>query len=235
MTRGVGGPRGVPRRAVGLALVTLFALVGIFGAGLVVAAFTRPAPRPPQPVSEAAPTRFAPAPDAGGAGATSTPAVPAAPAAPVGLDRSDPTRVRIPRIGVNADIMSLGVNPDGSVEVPPLKQADRAGWYQFGPSPGEIGSAVIVGHVDSKELGPAVFFKLGALRPGDTIQVSRKDGKVVTFTVDGVKAFPKASFPTDLVYAAAPNTALRLVTCGGTFDKKKRTYLDNVVVFASVR
>nr|WP_307804239.1 class F sortase [Micromonospora echinofusca] len=229
MTGEVGGPRGVPRRAAGLALVTLFALVGIFGVGLVVAAFTRPAPRPPQPVAEAAPTRYAPAPEAGG------PSASAVPVAPVGLDRSDPTRVRIPRIGVDADIMSLGVNADGSMEVPSLKQADRAGWYRFGPSPGEIGSSVVVGHVDSKELGPAVFFKLGALRPGDTIQVSRKDGKVVTFTVDGVKAFPKASFPTDLVYATTPNATLRLVTCGGAFDKKKGTYLDNVVVFASVR
>lgn len=233
VTREVGGLRGIPRRAVGLVLVTVLALMGIFGAGLLVAAFTVAAPRPPQPIAEAAPAQFDPAHSA--APKAGAPSTPSQQPRPVGLTRSEPSRIVIPKIGVDAPVMGLGVNDDGTLQVPPLKQAQRAGWYRLGPSPGELGSSVIVGHVDSKEIGPAVFYKLGALRVGDTIKVTRKDKKVVTFVVEGVKAYPKSDFPSDLVYGATPNATLRLVTCGGQFDKKIGSYLSNVIVFAKMR
>jgi sortase (surface protein transpeptidase) len=105
----------------------------------------------------------------------------------------------IPTIGVAAKIMPVGLNKDGTVEVPPLELAWLAGWYQRGRSPGEIGNAVIIGHVDSYKTGPAVFFRLGELKPGETIEVARKDGITARFTVDGVKAYPKTAFPTGLV------------------------------------
>jgi hypothetical protein len=203
------------------------------GAGMIGASLkTTPAPRPPQPLAQAAPTSSGPAvadtpgpdgvdPDvAGGAAA--------------GLARSTPTKIAIPRIGVDAAIMSLGTNPDGTVQVPPLEQAQLAGWYEPGPSPGEVGNAVIVGHVDSAAIGPAVFFSLGALQPGDTITVTREDGQQATFTVESVKAYPKNEFPTEQVYGPSDRPGLRVVTCGGVFDQAAGSYPDNVVVFASM-
>ncbi len=130
--------------------------------------------------------------------------------------------------------MSVGLNADRTLQVPPLSQAQSTGWYRLGPTPGEIGNAVIVGHVDSKEIGPAVFFQLGALLPGDTVQVTRKDGRVATFIVDGVKAYPKTAFPSELVYGPTDRPGLRLVTCGGQFDERVGSYPDNVIVFATL-
>ncbi|MEH1101990.1 class F sortase [Micromonospora sp. CPCC 205561] len=218
-----GGRHGSPWRAAGAAVVVVVAMVG---AGLVGASLRTPsAPRPPQPLA-AAP-------------ATTGPAVADLPADPdvatgTGLARSAPTTITIPRIGVDAQIMSLGTNPDGTVQVPPLEQAQLAGWYEPGPSPGEVGNAVIVGHVDSAQIGPAVFFSLGALQPGDTITVSRQDGQQATFTVESVKAYPKDEFPTEQVYGPGDRPGLRVVTCGGIFDEAAGSYPDNVVVFASM-
>ncbi|MEV4663755.1 class F sortase [Micromonospora echinofusca] len=220
-----GGRHGTPWRAAGAAVVVVVAMVG---AGLIGASLkTAPAPLPPQPL--AAPVSTGPAvadvpapdtdPDLGNA---------------TGLARSAPTTITIPRIGVDASIMSLGTNPDGTVQVPPLERAQLAGWYEPGPSPGEIGNAVIVGHVDSAKIGPAVFFSLGALQPGDTITVTREDGQQATFTVESVKAYPKTQFPTEQVYGPSDRPGLRVVTCGGTFDKAAGSYPDNVVVFASM-
>ncbi|RBY86021.1 class F sortase [Blastococcus sp. TF02A-26] len=131
--------------------------------------------------------------------------------------------------------MDLGLNPDGTVEVPPLERDDRAGWYEPGPEPGAVGPAVILGHVDSAEYGPGVFYDLGALTPGDPIEVSRADGTVAVFTVDRVEVHPKDEFPTIEVYGNTPDPQLRLITCGGDFDNSARSYEDNVVVFASLR
>ncbi|MFV2114375.1 class F sortase [Micromonospora sp. LOL_025] len=216
-----GGRHGTPWRAAGAAVVVVLAMVG---AGLIGASVkTGPAPRPPQPLAASASTR---------------PAVADAPdpdvAAGTGLARSAPTTIAIPRIGVDAAIMPLGTNPDGTVQVPPLERAQLAGWYEPGPSPGEIGNAVIVGHVDSAAMGPAVFFSLGALQPGDTITVTREDGQQATFTVESVKAYPKTEFPTEQVYGPSDRPGLRVVTCGGTFDQAAGSYPDNVVVFASM-
>ncbi|TDC28968.1 class F sortase, partial [Micromonospora sp. 15K316] len=155
-------------------------------------------------------------------------------AAPTGLPRATPTTIVIPRIGVDAQIMSLGTNPDGTVQVPPLDQAQLAGWYEPGPSPGEEGNAVIVGHVDSAAMGPAVFFDLGSVQPGDTVTVNRSDGRPATFRVDSVKSYPKDEFPTELVYGPSERPGLRVVTCGGQFDENARSYLNNVIVFASL-
>jgi hypothetical protein len=124
-------------------------------------------------------------------------------------------------------------DPNGTLEVPPLDRPTVAGWYRPGASPGEAGNAVVVGHVDTRD-GPAVFFDLGRLRPGDTVRVTRADGRVVRFAVDGVGAYPKRNFPTALVYGpGGPGPTLRLVTCGGRFDERSRDYSDNVVVRAT--
>ncbi len=128
--------------------------------------------------------------------------------------------------------MSLGTNPDGTVQVPPLDQAMKAGWYSPGASPGEAGNAVIVGHVDSAQLGPAVFFNLGALVAGDTIVVTRQDGRAATFTVREVGSYPKTAFPAAQVYGPSAVPALRVVTCGGVFDRTAGSYLNNIVVYA---
>jgi hypothetical protein len=224
-TTRAGGRHGKPWRAAGAAVVVALALAG---AGMIgVALQDTPAPRPPQPLAQAGPEPTSAAADPADVG------VPEG-EAPEGLARSAPTTIEIPRIGVNAKIMSLGTNPDGTVQVPPLDQADQAGWYEPGPSPGETGNAVIVGHVDSAKLGPAVFFDLGTLTAGDTITVRRADGQAATFRVDSVKSYPKTSFPTELVYGPSDRPSLRVVTCGGDFDRNAKSYLNNVIVFASL-
>ncbi|MGC4854633.1 class F sortase [Micromonospora sp. DT4] len=221
-----GGRHGRPWRAAGAAVVVTLAMIG---AGMIGASLkTTPAPRPPQPLAQAGPQVTGPA-----VADSDVPSIDGE-AAPAGLTRSAPTTIEIPRIGVNATIMSLGTNPDGTVQVPPLEQADQAGWYEPGASPGETGNAVIVGHVDSAKLGPAVFFDLGSLVPGDTITVRRADGQPATFRVDSVKSYPKTSFPTELVYGPNDRPGLRVVTCGGQFDEAVRSYRDNVVVFATL-
>jgi Sortase domain len=142
---------------------------------------------------------------------------------------SPPVRLAIPAIGVATPLVRLGRERDGSMQVP----ADfaRAGWFAEGPSPGQVGPAVIAGHVDSGT-GPAVFFRLRELRPGDTVRVELADGAGLRFVVEQARRFPKASFPTAEVFGPAPWAALRLVTCGGDFDRARGSYRDNLVVFA---
>ncbi|MGY1592590.1 class F sortase [Geodermatophilus sp. SYSU D00708] len=154
-----------------------------------------------------------------------TPVVAAAVADPA----AEPVRLRIPAIGVDTALVRLGVDADGAL-VPPAA-FDRAGWFPGGPAPGDVGPAVLAGHVDSRT-GPAVFWRLPDLRPGDEVAVDRADGTAVRFTVTGVSRSPKADFPTEAVYAPTPRAELRLVTCGGDFDRSRRSYTDNVVVFA---
>ncbi|NES28866.1 class F sortase [Micromonospora terminaliae] len=240
-----GGRRGKPWRAAGVAVVVLLAMVG---AGLIGASVrTVPPPRPPQPLAHAGTADASPSPTtipgpAGGIGtqtadqasADDPTLMPQPDLAPAGLPRSTPTTISIPRIGVQAEIMTLGLNPDGTVQVPPLEQAMKAGWYSPGPSPGEAGNSVIVGHVDSAKLGPAVFFNLGALGKGDTISIAREDGSTATFTVTEVKSYPKTAFPTELVYGPSDEPGLRVVTCGGAFDASSGSYVDNVIAFAKM-
>jgi LPXTG-site transpeptidase (sortase) family protein len=139
-----------------------------------------------------------------------------------------PTRVRVPRIGVDSSLVSLALDKAGKLEAP--KVYDKAGWYSGGPAPGDVGPAVLAGHVDSKA-GPAVFYRLHELKVGDKIEV-RRGRDTVTFTVTGVTKHPKDRFPTAAVYGPTPGPELRLVTCGGVFDRLRNSYRDNVVVFA---
>ena len=141
-----------------------------------------------------------------------------------------PVEVRIPAIGVDSTLVDLGIADDGTMQVPTDFQ--KAGWLTAAPAPGERGPAVIAGHVDSHR-GPAVFYRLSELRPGDEVEVVQEDGDVVTFTVRGSAQFAKDDFPTDQVYGPAPGPVLRLITCSGDIDPKSGHYLDNTVVFAS--
>ena len=140
-------------------------------------------------------------------------------------------RLDIPSIGVHTStFVDLGRGRDGSIEVPHNFAA--AGFYTPGPTPGQFGPAVIAGHVDSTR-GPAVFYRLGALKAGATVSVGRRDGTTARFVVDKVEAYPKAQFPTTEVYGNTTSRAeLRLITCGGSFDDRSGHYVDNVVAFA---
>jgi sortase (surface protein transpeptidase) len=142
-----------------------------------------------------------------------------------------PVRVAIPKIGVASSLDRLGRAPDGTVQEPP--RWERAGWYAPGTRPGDPGSAVILGHVDSKR-GPAVFFRLRELRQGDMVTIGRADGSSVRFIVQRTQQYPKDRFPTDEVYYPALTPALRLVTCGGEFDATAGRYRSNVIVFATL-
>jgi len=150
------------------------------------------------------------------------------------LHRSLPVSVDIPAIGVHSQLLHLGVSADGSIQVPSLTtSADEAAWFKYSATPGEIGASVIEGHVDSYQ-GPAVFFRLGALRPGDTIDVTLADGVTAVFRVTGVREYAKEEFPAKAIYSATDYAALRLITCGGTFDYATHHYLSSTVVFASL-
>jgi len=150
------------------------------------------------------------------------------------LPRSEPVSIDIPAIGMQSNLLHLGLNPDGTIQVPPLfAQPSQAAWYKYSPTPGQIGSSVIEGHIDTYQ-GPSVFFRLGALRPGNQVDVTLANGTVAVFRVTGVRLYPKTSWPWHVVFGSADYPALHLVTCGGTFDYSTRQYLSNTVVFASL-
>ncbi|MFG2952965.1 class F sortase [Streptomyces sp. NPDC048291] len=146
------------------------------------------------------------------------------------LPPSPPTRIRIPAIRVNAPLMGLALTPTGSLDVPPAGQKNLAGWYEAGTTPGETGTAIVAGHVDNTE-GPAVFYDLGALRRGATIELDRKDKSVAVFSVDAVEVYQARDFPDEKVYGAANRPELRVITCGGGYSRTTG-YQGNVVVFA---
>jgi hypothetical protein len=142
---------------------------------------------------------------------------------------SVPVRLVIPEIGVATRLVRLGLEPDGGMQVP--EDFGDAGWFASGPVPGQVGPAVIAGHVDSKT-GPAVFYRLRELRPGQAILVERADGARLRFLVEQARSYPKAGFPTAAVFGPVPSAALRLITCTGDFDRARGSYRDNLVVFA---
>jgi hypothetical protein len=148
------------------------------------------------------------------------------------MARSVPLSLAIPRIGVRSKIIPLGLQPDGSPAVPPLTTPFVTSWYDPGPTPGTTGAAVIFGHVDSAAVGPAVFYDLGRLRTGDRVDVTLTDRRTAVFRVYGVGLYPKTDFPSQSVYGYTRWPTLRLVTCGGGFDRHTGQYLGNVVVFA---
>jgi hypothetical protein len=147
------------------------------------------------------------------------------------LDRSVPVHLSIPRVGIETSLLSLGLNPDGTLELPPDTRNSPAGWYRNLSSPGEVGPAVIVGHLDAPD-AQAVFFNLGALHPGDHIWVTRADRSVAEFTVRESGLYPKESFPSEAVYGPSAVPVLRLITCGGAYSPAG--YTQNVVVFAAL-
>ena len=150
------------------------------------------------------------------------------------LPRSVPVSVDIPAIGVTSQLLHLGLNTDGTIQVPSLvTSAGEAAWYEYSATPGQIGASVIEGHVDSYQ-GPAVFYRLGALRPGDTIDVTLADGITAIFRVTGVREYLKSNFPAKAIYGTTDYAALRLITCGGVFDYATGHYLSSTIVFASL-
>lgn len=149
------------------------------------------------------------------------------------LRASKPTAIRIPAIDVSSPIQPLGLNPDGSVQVPqPGPHYDEAAWYKYSPTPGELGPSVVEGHIDSAASGPSVFFRLGDLRAGDKILVTRADHGVAVFAVNSIRMYPKDHFPTRAIFGHTDHAALRLVSCGGTFDDTTGHYESNIVVYA---
>jgi LPXTG-site transpeptidase (sortase) family protein len=147
------------------------------------------------------------------------------------LARSAPVQIRIPGIGVNAPVMKVGRDADGTVQVPPLEEHNLTGWYEYGPAPGQRGPAVILGHVDSTT-GISVFYYLKNMHVGNKVYVTLADGKVAAFAVDGLQRVAKDAFPTASVYGKSGYPSLRLITCGGPFDEATGHYVDNVIVYA---
>lgn len=163
------------------------------------------------------------------------PSPPTAPVAGLLLPRSVPVTISIPAIGVSSAVQDLGLNPDGTIAVPqPGPHYNEAAWYEYSPTPGQLGPSVVEGHVDSAAEGPSVFFRLGALVPGEDVDISRADHTVAVFTVTAVRRYPKDAFPTTAVYGNTDRAALRLITCGGSFDHATGHYTDNIVVFADL-
>lgn len=220
--RGLRGRRGTLLAA---AVGILLAVSGLTAAVIGVASQQTP-PTPAAAADASTPS------SSGTSSAPNSPALPSSPAQPAPLPPSTPTHLDVPTIGVSSDLVQLGTNPDGTVQVPPLDKDSRAGWYTGSPTPGELGPSIILGHIDSKEYGPGVFFKLGALTTGEQVSVTRADGTVAVFSIDKVAEYPKDQFPTIAVYGNTNDAALRLITCGGKFDYSARSYEDNIVVYA---
>ncbi len=196
---------------------------------------SRPAPTPPA-ISLGGPASFPAAQAAAGSRRTvrCTPAPAAVGAGPPvrALPFSAPVQVAIPAICVRASVIPLGLNPDGTVRVPPLSMPRLTSWFDDGPAPGQAGPAALYGHVDTAASGPAVFYRLGDLAPGDTVDITRADHRVAVFAVYRVAEYRKSAFPTMTVYGGTPGPELRLITCGGVFDAAAGSYLDNIVVYA---
>jgi sortase family protein len=204
--------------AIAAGLVVIVAGIG----GLLLMRHPAPALRPVAAATQAA----------GGGAALPAPTGPivappqSAPSAPV----ASPVSLTIPLIGVKTNLITLGLASDGSMQVP--SSTTVAGWYSGSPRPGGVGSAIIVGHIDS-HTGPGVFYKLPQLHAGVSVYVNRADGSTAEFRVTSVQTYPKDQFPTDTVYGPTPDAELRLITCGGAFDPATQHYLSNIVVYAT--
>jgi LPXTG-site transpeptidase (sortase) family protein len=148
-----------------------------------------------------------------------------------GLPASPPIAVTIPSVGVRSFLIHLGLNADGTVQVP--TSFDVAGWYENSVTPGQNGPTIILGHVDSTS-GPGIFFRLGALKPGDQVSVNRADDRVVTYKITAVRSYFKQQFPTLDVYGNTPTPTIRLITCGGAFDRSTGHYVSNIVAYGQL-
>jgi sortase (surface protein transpeptidase) len=149
------------------------------------------------------------------------------------LPPSTPTSVTVPSIDANSSLIPLGLQPDGELAVPPLSNPMQASWYDRSPTPGSLGPAVILGHVNGGGK-QGIFADLGRVKAGDQVLVGRADGQTAVFTVSHVDTVPKASFPSNDVYGDTPDSELRLITCGGVLDKAAHNYLSNVIVYANL-
>ncbi|WEV77304.1 class F sortase [Janibacter cremeus] len=150
------------------------------------------------------------------------------------MSASEPAAVRIPAIDVSSPIHGLGLDAQGQLKVPSGERYDEVAWYDGSPTPGEVGPAVLEGHVTGSGHDPSVFFELGDVRAGDVVEVDRADGTTATFEVTEVKKSPKDDFPRIDVYGATRGPELRVITCGGTYDEDARRHLDNIIVFAEL-
>lgn len=235
-----------PVRAAGSLAGGLIAAVLLVGGATAVGVAAATQHHAPQPTREQAGT-------IGPASASSAPSPSATPSTtgPVGaadrwaqaqpkhgqelvLTRSRPTVIDIPAIGVHSSLLALGLNSDGTIQVPPLfAKPSQAAWYKYSVTPGQVGTSVIEGHIDTYQ-GPSVFYRLGALRPGEEVDVTLADGTVAVFRVTGVRQYSKTTFPTLAFYGDTGYPSLHLVTCGGTFDSATGQYLSSTVVYASL-
>lgn len=149
------------------------------------------------------------------------------------LGRSAPAWIKVPSIEAESSLVPLGLNDDRSVEIPPVTEPMQAAWYKHSPTPGELGPAVILGHVDGNNQ-KGIFYRLREVKKGDEVRIGRKDGSVATFVVSRVEQIPKKEFPTDKVYGNTRKPEVRLITCGGDFDRTARSYRDNVIVYGTL-
>ncbi|MEU0531728.1 class F sortase [Amycolatopsis tolypomycina] len=147
------------------------------------------------------------------------------------LPKSEPVSIDIPKIDAHSSLVPLGLNPDNTVEVPPVTTPLQAGWYTYAPTPGEVGPAVVLGHVDGNHQ-KGIFFRLKEMAAGDRVSIARKDGTTAVFEVTKVHQVPKKDFEREGVYDDTAGPELRLITCGGVFDRSARNYVDNIVVYA---
>jgi hypothetical protein len=227
-----GGRRGVP-----IAAAVTVLLTGLGAALLILGLGPTDAPAPAREASATTTPTPVPAPPPGadkpspgtGKGSSNRLSTGTSPGFGSFLTGSPPVGLDIPSIDVHStDIVDLGLHGDGSIEVP--QDASAPGWFTPGPSPGQLGPAVIAGHVDSAT-GPAVFYRLGQLRPGDRVDVARADGTVAAFSIDRVATYEKDEFPTRDVYGATTRAELRLITCSGEYDADTG-YDSNTVAYA---
>ncbi|MFJ7210186.1 class F sortase [Amycolatopsis sp. NPDC098790] len=158
-------------------------------------------------------------------------AVDPAPGAVAALPKSDPVSIDIPKIGAHSSLVPLGVNADNTIQVPPVTTPLQAGWYTYAPTPGEVGPAIVLGHVDGNHQ-KGIFFRLKELTAGDRVSIARADGTTALFEVTKVHQVPKQEFEGEGVYDDTAGPELRLITCGGVFDRSAHNYVDNIVVYA---
>lgn len=213
------------------AILTTGAIVLAAASGVLGGVYLSQTPPPPAPA-----TRLGVIPPAGLSSAPlPEPTGWAAAPAPYTLARSTPVSLTVPAIGIRTPLIGLGLTSTGAIQVPPLTLAGvkEAGWYRLGPTPGSLGPAIIVGHVDSYQAA-GVFYELGNLRPGEMIDVGLADHATADFRISAVASYVKTAFPTESVYGPINYAGLRLITCGGTFDTTTHSYLSNIVVYASL-
>ncbi len=223
-----GGSR---RGLIATAAAAVFVVGGVTAIGVAVSAQDS-APSPPSSAARPLPSGSpnVPGPSESSSSLRATPSV----HGPT-MKESKPVSITIPAIHVHSSIIDLGLTKDGSLQVPqPGPNYDKAAWYKGSPTPGQLGPSIIEGHVDSAAEGPSVFFDLGDLRPGDHVKVKRQNGSTAIFTVTSVIKAPKDKFPSVKVYNNTDHAALRLLTCGGSFNHQTGHYRSNIIAFAKL-